>query len=89
MQVAAMEREIGRAVTLLELAPERMVVGHRAGGGVAVERGCRVERDLAQAILDPQSTQHAHRVGALLDACAHPRELVGLLVDVHRDAALA
>src|SRR3954468_2487508 len=89
VQVAAMEREIGRAVTLLELAPEWMIVGHLAGGGVAVERGCRVKRDLAQAILDPQSTQYAHGVGTLLDACAHPRELVGLLVDVHSDAAAA
>src|SRR6478609_11831347 len=32
VQVAAMEREIGRAVTLLELAPEWMIVGHLAGG---------------------------------------------------------
>ena len=46
-----------------------------------------LKRDLAQAILDAQSTQHPHGVRALLDACAHARELVGLLVDVHRDAA--
>jgi hypothetical protein len=89
MQVAAVEREIRRAVALLELAPERVIVGDPAGGGVAVERRCRVKRDLAQAILDAQSTVHAHGVRALLDAGADPRELVRLLVDAHGDPAAA
>jgi hypothetical protein len=88
MQVAAMEREIGRAVSPFELAPERMIVGHVAGGGIAIERRRGVKRNLAQAILDTQPTQHAHRVRALLDAGADPREFVRLLVDCDRNAAL-
>ena len=89
MQIAAVEREIGRAVSSFELATERMIVGHVAGGGIAVERRCGVKSDLAQAILDTQSTQHAYGVRALLNACAHPREFVRLLVDCDGNAALA
>jgi hypothetical protein len=89
VHVAAVEREIGRAVALLDRAPKRMIVGDRAGEPVAIERGGRAERDLTQPVLDAQTAMHSHRVGALLDAGAHPGEGLGLLVDLDRDAVLA
>ena len=84
-----MERQIGRAVARLDRAPERMIVGDLAGQAVAVERRIRAERHLPQPVLDAQPAMHPHRVRALLDAGAHARELVRLLVDLDRDAALA
>jgi hypothetical protein len=89
VQVAAVEREIGRAVARLDRASERMIVGDLAGRAVAVQRRGRAEGHLPQPILDTQTAMHPHCVRALLDAGAHARELFGLLVDLDRDAAPA
>jgi hypothetical protein len=89
MQVAAMEREIGRAVALLDRAAERMLVGDRARHRVAVERGDRRERHVAQPRLDAEAAMHLHGVRALLDAGADARECFRLLIDLGLDADAA
>ena len=88
MQVAAVHRQIGRAVARLDRAPERVVVGDRAGDAVAVERGRRPVRDLSHAVLDAEPAVHLHGVRALLQAGADAGEPVGLLVDLRFEAAL-
>src|SRR5437762_7044628 len=89
MQGAAMEGQIGRAVALLDLTPERVVVGHLARERIPVERGGRREADVAQPLLDAEPAMHLHRVRALLDAGADAREGVRLLVNHRVDAEAA
>ena len=72
-----------RAVALLDRPPERMLVADRAAVGVTVQRAARLKGCSAQALLQAQAAQHAHGVGALLQACPQPRERARLLVD-HR-----
>ena len=88
MQVAAVHRQIGRAVTRLDRGAERMVVGDRAGDAVAAERGRRPVRDLPHAVLDAEPAVDLHGVRALLQAGADAGEPVGLLEDLRFEAAL-
>ena len=88
VQVAAMEREIGRAVARFDRGAERMIVGDFAGISIAVERCRRGERNLPHALLDAQAAMHLERVRALLDAGADARKLLRLLIDLGHDAAL-
>jgi hypothetical protein len=88
VQIAAMEREIGRAVPRLDRRSERMIVGDLAADRVAVEGSCGRERDVAQARLDAEPAVDLHCVRALLNAGTDPRELLRLLVDLGADAAL-
>jgi hypothetical protein len=88
MQVAAMQRQIGRAVALLDRTAQRVVVGHLAAAGVTVERGGGRIAHVAQPGLDAEPAMHLHGVRALLDAGADAREGLGLLVDDRVDAGL-
>src|SRR5262245_58714034 len=89
VQVAAVEREIGRAVTGLHRRPKGMIVAYRPGHAVAVERGYRQERELPKPVLEAEPAMYAHGIGTLLNAGADSGESLRLLVDFHRDATLA
>src|SRR5262245_52843898 len=80
MQVAAMQRQVGRPVALLDRAAPGVVVSDLAGQRLAVERGGWCERDRAQPLLDAERAVYFHGVRALLDAGADPGEGLGLLV---------
>jgi len=81
VQVAAMENKIRRAITLLGVPPERMIVGHRADNAITVERGGRRERDVAQVRLEAEAAMHLHGVGTLLNPRADAQKFLRLLVD--------
>src|ERR1700741_5386292 len=84
-----MQGEERRAVARLDLPAERMVVGHLAGIGVAVERACGRMANLPQPVLDAEPAMHLHRIRALLDAGADAGERLGLLVDDRLDEEFA
>src|ERR1700722_2064486 len=84
-----MQRQVRRAVARLDGTAERMIVGHRACDGVAVERGCGRKRDVTQPRLDAEPAMHPHGIGALLDAGADTGEGLRLLVDLDVDPGAA
>src|SRR5262245_29167304 len=88
MQVAAMERQVGRAIALLDEATPGMVVGHLAGDCFPVKGGCGCEREGTQAILDAERAMDLHGIRALLDAGTDPSKGLCLLVDGRLDADL-
>ena len=81
MQVAAMQQQVRRAVSLLGLGAEAELEQMLARVPYAVGPGRRLEADLAQQRLQPERAQHPHGIGAHLNTGADPQELFRLLVD--------
>ncbi len=89
VQIAPVHQDIGHAVALKRVRPQRMIVGQLAGVVIAIAPVRRFERRFPDLLADADAVEHAHGVGAHLDTRADAGKCGRLLVDRRLDPDLA
>ena len=85
MQIAAVHVDIGRTVMRFARRIERKLEQNFARVPFAADERFRMQADVGQRLLDPETAHHQHHVGAQMDSSTDAREGGSLLVHFHRE----